>query len=75
MITVIGVCPAQPKTAAAKGTAAKPATAAKTPAAKTPAADCKTVITKAEFEKLAERPGPECDAAGAKSNSPACCRD
>jgi hypothetical protein len=52
VITVMGVCPAQPKTAAAKGTAAKPVTAAKAPAAKTPAADCKTVITKAQFEKL-----------------------
>jgi chemotaxis protein histidine kinase CheA len=47
VITVIGVCP-PPKPAAAKGTAA----ATKTPAAKTPAADCKTVVTKAEFEKL-----------------------
>src|ERR1700674_4261069 len=52
VITVVGVCPAQPKTAAAKGTAAKPVTASKTPPAKTPAADCKTVITKAQFEKL-----------------------
>jgi|SRR5580658_492252 hypothetical protein len=49
VITVIGVC--APKPATAKGTAAKPA--AKAPAAKTPAADCKTVVTKAEFEKLA----------------------
>jgi len=47
VITVKGVCPAQPKTLPAKGTGAKPA-----PAAKTPAADCKTVITKADFEKL-----------------------
>lgn len=53
VITVNGVCAPQPKPAAAKGTAAKPATAGKAPAAKTPAADCKTVITKAEFEKLA----------------------
>lgn len=57
VITVNGVCPAQPKTAVAKGTAAKPAVAAK-PAAKTPAADCKTVITKAEFEKLANGVAP-----------------
>jgi parvulin-like peptidyl-prolyl cis-trans isomerase-like protein len=49
VITVMGVCPAQPKTAAAKGTAAKPVTAAKTLAA-----DCKTVITKAQFEELAK---------------------
>jgi bifunctional DNA-binding transcriptional regulator/antitoxin component of YhaV-PrlF toxin-antitoxin module len=47
VITVLGVCPTQPKTTAAKGTAAKPATAPKTPAA-----DCKTVVTKAEFELL-----------------------
>jgi len=51
VITVIGVCPAQPKPAAAKtgAAAAKPATAAKPPAA-----DCKTVITKAQFEELAK---------------------
>lgn len=49
VITVKGVCPAPPKTAAAKGTAAKPATAP---------ADCKTVITKAEFEKLASGVAP-----------------
>ena len=46
MITINGSCAPQPKTAAAKGAAAKPAT-------KTPAPDCKTVITKAQFEKLA----------------------
>jgi hypothetical protein len=46
VITVKGVCPAKP--AAAKGAAA----------AKTPAADCKTVITKAEFEKLASGVAP-----------------
>jgi hypothetical protein len=53
VITVIGVCAPKPKPAAAKGTATKPATAAKTPAAKTPADDCKTVITKTDFETLA----------------------
>jgi len=53
VITVNGVCPPQPKPAAAKGTAAKPATAVKTPAA-----ECKTVITKAEFEKLANAVAP-----------------
>src|SRR5579859_3837391 len=58
VITVIGVCPAQPKPAAAKGTEAKPATATKAPAAKTPAADCQTVITKAQFEKLASAVAP-----------------
>jgi len=47
VITVTGACAATPKPAAAKGTAAKPVTAAKPPAA-----DCKTVYTKAEFEKL-----------------------
>ena len=53
VITVNGVCPAKPKAAAATGTAAKPATPAQTPAA-----DCKTVITKAEFEKLANAVAP-----------------
>jgi hypothetical protein len=45
VITVKGVCAAQPKPAA-KGATVKPA-------AKTSATDCKTVVTKAEFEKLA----------------------
>src|SRR5437588_463298 len=55
VITVIGVCSTPPKTASATGTAAKTGTAAaKTPAAKTPAADCKTIITKAQFEDLAK---------------------
>lgn len=52
VITIIGVCPAETHTAAAKGTAAKSPT--KASATKTPAADCKTVITKAQFEKLAD---------------------
>jgi hypothetical protein len=54
VITVTGVCPPQPKPAAAKGTtaAAKPASATKAPA------DCKTVITKAEFEKMAAALAP-----------------
>ncbi len=53
VITVNGVCPAQTKTtSAAKGTAAK------APATKTPAADCKTVITKAQFEELADALSP-----------------
>ncbi len=51
VITVNGVCAPQPKPAAAKGTEAKPA-------AKTPAADCKTVYTKAQFEKLANGVAP-----------------
>ena len=58
VITVIGVCPPQPKPAAATAAAAKPATTAKTPTAKTPPADCKTVITKAQFEKLASAVAP-----------------
>src|SRR5258708_5977323 len=49
VITVKGVCPAQPKAAATKAGAATTAGAT----AKAPAADCKTVITKAEFERLA----------------------
>ncbi|HEV2469477.1 MAG TPA: peptidyl-prolyl cis-trans isomerase [Candidatus Sulfotelmatobacter sp.] len=56
VITIIGVCPAQTHTAAAKATSAK--TATKATAAKTQAADCKTVITKAEFEKLADALAP-----------------
>ena len=53
VITVNGVCPDKPKAAAATGTATKPATPTQTPAA-----DCKTVITKAEFEKLANAVAP-----------------
>ena len=53
VLTIDGVCPAQPKTAAAKDATAKPAAAgAKASEAKTSSGDCKTVITKAEFEKL-----------------------
>jgi hypothetical protein len=52
VITVVGVCPARPKTAA-KATTPKPASMTKTSAA-----DCKTVITKAEFEKLANGIAP-----------------
>jgi hypothetical protein len=58
VITINGVCSAEPKTATAKAGAAKPVTAAKTAATKTPAADCKTVITKAQFEKLASAVAP-----------------
>jgi hypothetical protein len=53
VITIQGVCDAQPKAAAAKGTAARPTTAAK-PAP----ADCKTVITKAQFDALANNLAP-----------------
>lgn len=51
VITVTGACAPKPAATAPKGTA-KPATAAKTPSAKTPATECKTVITKAQFEEL-----------------------
>jgi len=47
VITVNGVCPAAPKTAAVKDASDK------TTAPKASATDCKTVITKAQFEKLA----------------------
>ncbi len=56
VITVVGVCPAQPKTAAGKGAAN--AAAAK-PAAKKPSGnDCKTTITKGEFERIAKAVAP-----------------
>ncbi len=48
-----GVCPAQAKsTTTAKGAASK------APVTKTSAADCKTVITKAQFEQLADALSP-----------------
>ena len=56
VITIDGICSPQAKPAAAKGTTTKPA--AKATSTKTPAADCKTVITKAEFEKLASSLSP-----------------
>ena len=52
VLTVNGVCPAQPKAAGTKSAAGDET------AAKTPAADCKTVITKAQFEKLANSLAP-----------------
>jgi len=62
VLTIKGVCAATPKTAAAKTAAGKEtAPAEKAPAesaSKTPAADCKTVITKAEFEKIANGLSP-----------------
>jgi hypothetical protein len=58
VITVNGVCPATPKAAATKAAAEKSAVTPKAPAANTSAADCKTVITKAEFEKLANGVSP-----------------
>ena len=57
VITIVGVCAAHATTTPAKGTTAKTATSAKTPAAKT-SADCKTVITRAEFEKLLNHLAP-----------------
>ena len=48
-------------------------TTGKESAAKTPAADCKTVITKAEFEKLAEALAPNVTPQ-LKGNSPAFCQ-
>src|SRR5215469_4350933 len=64
VLTIDGVCAPQPKTTVAKGATAKPAsTAAKDPDAKASASGCKTVITKAEFEKmvsaLAPNPTPQ----------------
>jgi hypothetical protein len=47
VITIVGVCSAAPKTATVSKTATGKSTAAKKPA------DCKTVITRAKFEKLA----------------------
>src|SRR2546421_1038865 len=58
VITVIGVCPAAPKAAAPKAAATTSADAPKNPAPKTSAAECKTVVTKAEFEKLASGLSP-----------------
>jgi len=60
VLTIKGVCPpAKTTTAAAKTTSAATTAekAAKEPS-KTPAADCKTVITKAEFERLANGLAP-----------------
>src|SRR5579864_70637 len=61
VLTIKGVCPPAPKTPAQKPAGGKEgAPAAKAPAAsasKNPA-DCKTVITKAEFEKIANGLSP-----------------
>lgn len=51
VLTIRGVCPPQPKAPAAKAAAAKPAAAKATD-------DCKTVITKAQFERLASGVAP-----------------
>jgi flagellar biosynthesis GTPase FlhF len=59
VLTVKGVCPAAPKAAAAKVATAKEGAAKSASAAeKAPVPDCKTVITKAEFEKLASGIAP-----------------
>jgi len=55
VLTIHGLCPATPTPAAAKAGAAKPAGAAKTQTAKK---DCVTVITRAEFEKIASAVTP-----------------
>jgi hypothetical protein len=51
VLTIKGVCPAAPKTAAASNTASKTAPAKKP-------ADCKTEITRAQFEKIASGLSP-----------------
>jgi peptidyl-prolyl cis-trans isomerase C len=56
VLTIEGVCAPQPKPAAAKGATAKPASE-KTSASKS-SAECKTVITKAQFEQLANNLAP-----------------
>jgi hypothetical protein len=62
VLTIKGVCPSPAKTtAAAAGKAVSGKTGAEKTAgqaSKTPAADCKTVITKAEFERLANGLAP-----------------
>jgi PPIC-type PPIASE domain len=50
VITVNGVCSPEPRTTAAKGTTTKPSLTERPSGAS--AADCKTVVTKAEFERL-----------------------
>jgi len=55
VITVEGVCAPTSAKPAAKGAAAKPASAAKSAAS---SGECKTVITKAEFERLANAVAP-----------------
>lgn len=54
VITIKGVCTAAPKPAVKSAAA----TAAKSEAPKASAGDCKTVVTKAEFEKLANGVAP-----------------
>lgn len=56
VITIKGVCPAQPKTTTAAAGATKSAKTAS--AAKTTPANCETKVSKAEFEKLAGAMAP-----------------
>lgn len=58
VITINGVCAPQPKPVAAKGAAVKPAADTKTTAPKPSPADCKTTITKAQFEKMVNALAP-----------------
>ncbi|HEV2402279.1 MAG TPA: peptidyl-prolyl cis-trans isomerase [Candidatus Sulfotelmatobacter sp.] len=59
VITINGVCTAQPKTTGAKTAAGKAGSAGeKSTAAKTATDDCKTVITKAQFERIANAIAP-----------------
>ena len=61
VITIDGICSAKPKPAAPKattGTEAKTATAVKPASATASSSECKTVITKAQFEKLANGLAP-----------------
>ena len=59
VLTINGVCAPAPKPAAS---AAKSGAGAKPAEPKSSAADCKTVITKAQFEKLAKALSPDPDA-------------
>lgn len=59
VITINGVCPPQPKpAAAAKGATPKPASEKTSTASKPADVPCKTVITKAQFEKLVNALAP-----------------
>jgi hypothetical protein len=59
VLTVFGVCPSTSTTAASKSVAgSKTATAAAKPAAAKKPADCKTEITRKEFEKIASGLAP-----------------
>ena len=58
VITINGVCAPQPKPAAPKGAVVKPAADTKTTAPKPSPADCKTTITKEQFEKMVHAMAP-----------------